>query len=168
MNVPNVVTFRRSEEAMNNEVLVDASDLILGRLASSVAKQILNGEKVIIVNAEKAIITGNREDILLRFKKRLGTRTLGSQSKAPKHPRRPDTYVRRVIRGMLPWKKPKGKKAFKRLKVFIGIPENLDRQPLSMIPQAKKIVQRGLTIGEIMTVFGWSNSSNDSVDSNYS
>ncbi|UCH37323.1 MAG: 50S ribosomal protein L13 [Candidatus Bathyarchaeota archaeon] len=141
---------------MNNEVLIDGSGLILGRLASNVAKQILHGEKVIIVNAEKIIITGNRKDILLKFKKRLETRTLGSQSKAPKHTRRPDTYVRRVIRGMLPWKKPKGKEAFKRLKVFIGIPEKLDGQTLSTIPTAKKTVQRGLTVGEMMAVFGWS------------
>jgi large subunit ribosomal protein L13 len=144
------------KEGMNNEVLIDASDLILGRLASNVAKQILHGEKVIIVNAEKIIITGNRKNILLKFKKRLETRTLGSQSKAPKHPRRPDTYVRRVIRGMLPWKKPKGKEAFKRLKVFIGIPEKLDGQTLTTIPTAKKTVQRGLTVGEMMAVFGWS------------
>jgi large subunit ribosomal protein L13 len=144
------------KEGMNNEVLIDASDLILGRLASNVAKQILHGEKVIIVNAEKIIITGNRKDILSKFKKRLETRTLGSQSKAPKHPRRPDTYVRRVIRGMLPWKNPKGMEAFKRLKVFIGIPEKLDGRILSTIPTAKKTVQRGLTVGEMMAVFGWS------------
>jgi large subunit ribosomal protein L13 len=142
---------------MDKEVLVDASDLILGRLASNVAKRMLNGEQIIIVNAEKAIITGNRENIVLKFKKRLQTRTLGSQSKAPKHSRQPDTYVRRVIRGMLPWKKPKGKKAFKRLKVFVGVPGNLDGQPLLTVPQAKKTVRLSLTVGELMSIFGWRN-----------
>lgn len=107
--------------AQQDEV-VDATNLILGRLASYVAKQALDGKHVVVVNAEKAVISGTKQRVVARAKTKLQTRTLASQEKAPTHPRRPDTYVRRVIRGMLPWKKPKGKQAFQRVRVHMGIP----------------------------------------------
>ena len=42
-------------------IVIDASGHILGRLSTNVAKRILNGEDVIVVNAEKAIIIGPKE-----------------------------------------------------------------------------------------------------------
>ncbi len=104
------------------EEIVDATNLILGRMATYVAKQALEGKRVVVVNAEKAVISGTRARVVARAKTKLQTRTLASQDKAPTHPRRPDTYVRRVIRGMLPWKKSRGKTAFSRVRVYSGIP----------------------------------------------
>jgi len=136
-------------------IVIDASDLVLGRLASNVAKRILNGEEIIVVNAENAIISGSRENAIEEVKKRLGLRTLSAQKKAPKRPRRPDGFVRRVVRGMLPWKKPKGKMAYKRLKVYIGMPEDLSGISVQTIPEAKKMVRPSITIGELLEAFGW-------------
>lgn len=113
-----------------SEEVVDATNLILGRMASYVAKQALDGKHVVVVNAEKAVISGTKARVVARAKTKLRTRTLASQEKAPTHPRRPDTYVRRVIRGMLPWKKPKGKQAFHRVRVHIGVPDDYDGKPL--------------------------------------
>ena len=113
------------------EEVVDASNLILGRLASYVAKKALDGNRMVVVNAEKAIISGTKARVVARAKTKLKTRTLASQDKAPTHPRRPDTYVRRVIRGMLPWKKPRGKMAFHRVMVHIGIPPDYTGKPLT-------------------------------------
>lgn len=135
--------------------IIDASELILGRLASNVAKRILTGEDIIVVNAEKAVITGSKKNIVEEFKTRLGTRTLGSQKKAPKHPRKPDTYVRKVVRGMLPWKKPKGKRAYKRLKVHIGVPESLGEFRIQTIPKIRKNIKPSMTVGELLKTFGW-------------
>jgi len=101
---------------------VDATNLILGRMASYVAKQALNGKRIVVINAEKAVISGTKARVVARAKSKLKTRTLASQWKAPTHPRRPDNYVRRVIRGMLPWKKSRGKEAFRRVHVYMGIP----------------------------------------------
>ncbi len=113
------------------EEVVDASNLILGRMASYVAKKALNGRRVVVVNAEKAVVSGTKARVVARAKVKLQTRTLASQEKAPTHPRRPDTYVRRVIRGMLPWKKPSGKQAFHRVRVHIGIPPDYVGKPSS-------------------------------------
>jgi len=135
--------------------VIDASGLILGRLASHVAKRILAGEEIIVVNAENAMISGSKTKIVETYKKHLETRTLTSQDKAPKHPRRPDTYVRRVVRGMIPWKKPEGKKAYRRLKVYVGLPENFTATPTQTPAEAKKSVHSFMTVGELMETFGW-------------
>jgi len=135
--------------------VIDASGLILGRLASHVAKRILNGEDIIIINAEKTIITGSKENIVGEFKTRLETKTWGSQKFAPVHARRPDRYVRRVIRGMLPWKKPRGKNAFRKLKVYISIPEKYKEVTTQTILDAKKNIRPSMTVGELLKIFGW-------------
>jgi large subunit ribosomal protein L13 len=109
----------------SDKVCLDASGMICGRLASYAAKEALRGKEVIIVNAEKAVVSGTKSRALARLLKKLQTRTLASQEKAPKHPRRPDTYLRRIIRAMLPRKKPKGRDAYRRVKVYIGIPPEL-------------------------------------------
>ena len=137
--------------------VIDASGLILGRLASYVAKQILLGEEIVVVNAENAVITGRKKSVVAKFQTRLGIRTLGTQKKAPKHARRPDTYIRRVVRGMLPWKKPKGKSAYRRLKVYISVPEDLKDAPTHSFPRARKELRPSMTVGELMTIFGWKN-----------
>lgn len=137
--------------------VIDASGTILGRLASYAAKQVLIGNEIVIVNAEKAVISGKKQRIVNDFKQHLGTKTWGSQKKAPKHPRRPDTYVRRVIRGMLPWKKARGRNAFRRLKVYISTPEDLKKAHHTYIPHAQKTLRPAMTVGELLTIFGWKN-----------
>src|SRR5207245_3899804 len=111
------------------EEIVDASNLILGRMASYVAKKALDGKSMVVINAERAVISGTKERVVARAKQKLKTRTLGNLEKSPTHPRKPDGYVRRVIRGMLPWKKPSGKQAFHRVKVYIGTPDEYRDRP---------------------------------------
>lgn len=137
--------------------VIDASGTILGRLASYAAKQVLIGNEIVIVNAEKAVISGRKQRIVNDFKQHLGTKTWGSQKKAPKHQRRPDTYVRRVIRGMLPWKKARGRNAFRRLKVYISTPEDLEKAHLTYVTKAQKTLRPAMTVGELLTIFGWKN-----------
>jgi large subunit ribosomal protein L13 len=118
------------------EEVVDASNLILGRMASYVAKQALEGKKMVVLNAEQAIISGTKARVVARAKTKLKTRTLGNQEKAPTHPRRPDNYVRRVIRGMLPWKKTHGKEAFHRVMVYIGVPKEYEGKTYNTVSHA--------------------------------
>lgn len=117
---------------MNKNTIIDASNLILGRMASVVAKRLLLGEKITIVNAEKAVISGKYDKILNTYKERLNIRTLTNPLRGPFHPRRADRLVRKTIRGMLPWKKPRGRKAFHNLKVYTGIPDQLNGDDLEI------------------------------------
>jgi len=117
-------------------LVIDATDQILGRLASYAAKNALSGNTVVVLNAEKAVISGRKSNIVEEAKRRLKTRTLANQTTAPVHQRRPDLYLRRVVRGMLPWKKAKGKAAFHRVLVFMGVPEEYASKKPSRVPDA--------------------------------
>jgi large subunit ribosomal protein L13 len=134
-------------------LLLDAKNQILGRLASFAAKQAINGEDVVVLNAEKAVISGRRKNIVEEAKRRLETRTLGTQSNAPVHQRRPDLYVRRVIRGMLPWKKAKGRAAFHKVRVFVGTPEEFTSKTVMKVPgaDASKLVSPYITLEDLAT-----------------
>ena len=118
---------------MSKEIILDAKNQILGRIASYAAKQAIDGNMVIVLNAEKAVISGSRGNIVEEAKRRLETRTLAHQEHAPVHQRRPDLYFRRVVRGMLPWSKPKGRAAFHRIHVYVGAPETFARKNITVV-----------------------------------
>lgn len=103
-------------------MIIDATNLIVGRLAAFAAKKALLREKVDVVNCEKAVITGDPNVSYEKLKQKIDR---GAPLKGPYHPRMPDRIVRRVIRGMLPWKKTRGREAFKRVMCYIGVPEEL-------------------------------------------
>ena len=134
--------------------VIDATGLILGRMASVVAKRLLMGEHIAIVNAEKAVISGRKKAVVRRYKERL---QIGHYRKGPYWPRRPDRIVWRTIRGMLPRYKEKGKKALKRLRVFIGVPEELGGVRAETIPDARadKLRCPYITVGELAEELGW-------------
>ncbi len=114
-------------------MIVDATNMILGRLAAKVAKQALNGEAVSVVNCEKAVITGDRKQI---FESYIQKFDIGQVNQGPYFPRRPDMLVRRTIRGMLPRKKPRGIAAFGRVKCYVGIPQGIKSEEAKGFPEA--------------------------------
>ena len=139
----------------NDSVLIDAKGLILGRMASNVAKRLLQGEKIIILNAEKAAISGKKQHIVIDAKNFL---EVGHPRKGPNHPRRPDRIVTRTIRGMLPRRKPKGIAAFKRLRVYLGIPIEFKDKNFQTIIEARKDKLKSpyITVGELAKeIGGW-------------
>lgn len=137
-----------------DDVIVDATGLILGRMASAIARRLLLGEKVFVVNAEKATISGKRLSIVREAKTFL---EVGHPGRGPFHPRRPDKIVRRTVRGMLPWKKPKGQQAYRRLQVYIGVPAEFQGKETQTIPdaEANKLKCPYITIGELAKEIGW-------------
>jgi large subunit ribosomal protein L13 len=134
--------------------IIDAKDLILGRMASTIAKRLLKGEKIIVVNAEKSVLSGKKKSRVIDAK---GFLEVGHPKKGPFHYRRPDRIVRRTVRGMLPYKQPKGKQAYKMLKVFIGMPEELKDQKMETLADAhaKKLRCPYFTVGEFAKEIGW-------------
>ncbi len=100
------------------DVVVDTRDCILGRVASQVAERALDGERVAVVNAERAVITGRRGDTMDVYRTRA---QLGSDS-GPYYPKRPDGILKRAIRGMVPHEKQRGREAFEQIRVYVGNP----------------------------------------------
>ncbi|MCK4498138.1 50S ribosomal protein L13 [Candidatus Bathyarchaeota archaeon] len=135
--------------------VIDATDLILGRMATVVAKRLLQGEQITILNAEKAVVSGKRSSRVKELKKRL---EIGHPRKGPYLPRQPDRFVKRSIRGMLPRKKPKGIEAYRRLRVFIGVPRELEGETMEQLPEAhvEKLKSPYITVGELVQEIGWS------------
>jgi len=129
------------------ETVIDAEGLILGRMASQVAKRLLNGERIVIVNAEKAIISGKRLSILREKQDFL---QIGHFRKGP-------MIVKNVIRGMLPRKKPRGKDALKRLRVYMGVPKDYEDKEKEKIFEADGRDLRGpyIKVSELARNIGW-------------
>ncbi len=106
-------------------IIIDASGIILGRLASFAAKKAMLGEQIRIINCEEAYISGSKSNVAARYKQK---RERGTHTTGPFFPRYPDQIVKRTIRGMLTHKKGRGKESFARIKCFIGTPSDLEGQ----------------------------------------
>jgi len=118
----------------------DATGQVLGRLASVIAKQLLNDEQVSVVYAERAIISGNKNATNAYFLAKADKKhQTGGKHKGPFVRRLPDRIVSHTIRGMLPFKKPHGREAFRRLKVYAGLPEGTDTSKVLVLEKSKKL-----------------------------
>lgn len=134
--------------------IIDAEGLLLGRMASIVAKRALGGEEIALVNAEKAVISGGRASVLLHYRVK---RARGSREGGPFFPRRPDHIVKRTIRGMLPYKRQRGIAAFKAIKTYVGVPLDLKGQPFERLDEAhidRLNTSRYITVGAVSTFLG--------------
>ncbi|MGC8478849.1 MAG: 50S ribosomal protein L13 [Candidatus Micrarchaeia archaeon] len=137
--------------------VIDAKNAIAGRLASKAAKMALNGEKVAIVNAESAIISGKKSGIIENYKTRVNLKNKVDPDNSPYWPRRPDLLLKRIIRGMLPYRKPHGKRAYDNLRVFIGVPEAFKGAKMIEVAEKnpKEIYVGYMTIGELSKRLGY-------------
>ncbi len=113
------------------DTIIDAKDCVLGRVATLAAKRALLGEKVIVINAEQAYISGRKLGTIADYMDRFET---GQIRKGPFLYRQPDRFVRRVIRGMLPRKKARGREALTRVRCYSGIPEAFASQKAIIVP----------------------------------
>ncbi len=111
-------------------MIINAENLILGRLGAFAAKKSLLGEEVKIVNCRGAVIIGKRDEILARYKQKQERTT---PRKGPFIPKTTERFVKRAIRGMLPYKKERGRTAFKRILCYNSIPESLKSKEKEII-----------------------------------
>ncbi len=132
--------------------IIDATGLILGRMATDIAKRAKNGEEVHIVNSEKAIITGaSKKSIEARYRFK---REVGTMRKGPFFPREPHLIVKRTVRGMLPYQKSDGRAAYKRIKAYIGVPKELAGQDTIQVEAAKREARSFMTVSELSRFLG--------------
>ncbi|MCK9631698.1 MAG: 50S ribosomal protein L13 [Methanoregula sp.] len=101
--------------------IINGDGMIIGRLASLVAQRGLAGEEIAIVNVEKAVISGSRARVLANYRHKRERGASGNRW-GPFVPRRPDHLMKRTIRGMLPYKRPRGVEAMKNIKCYVGVP----------------------------------------------
>ncbi|BDZ71728.1 50S ribosomal protein L13 [Methanobacterium petrolearium] len=137
-------------------MIVDGEGLVLGRLASTVSKKLLAGERVTVLNAEKIIISGNRDWAYAKYKQRVDRASISNPRRmGPKYPRRPDDIFRRTVRGMLPHKQHKGREALKGLRVHVGIPQEFEKEEINEIKEAQpKNISKSVELGKISKLLG--------------
>lgn len=132
------------------EINIDATNLVVGRMGGYAAKQALLGNTINIFNVEKAVMTGDQDYIVEKYYNlRAG---IGRPQKGPFIPRSPDRFVRRQIRGMLPYKKSRGREALKRIKCFVGVPEEFKNKKLITLEAASVEKKRAFKITKISDV----------------
>jgi len=133
--------------------IYDASGQILGRISTRIAKDLLKGETVKVVNCEKAVISGDPKATEKHYFER---RKRGDPHHGPFFPRTPKGIVRRTIRGMLPFHSPRGRDALRRLRVYVGIPDDLQNKEFIRINEAdvNKLRCKHITVGDLSLVLG--------------
>lgn len=151
------IQFETTQQRHRNEVIVDATDCIAGRMCSRVSKLLLKGNRVSVVNSENAMLSGDRYMTINLYKEYLEISSVTNPIHRPFHPRRPDTILTRMVRGMIPKTKTSGIEAFKRLRVYIGVPEELRNKKAEFIQDAKitRAPSKYISVGDVAKEIGW-------------
>ena len=141
-------------------IVVDAKGHLAGRLASYVAKEALNGQRITIVRCEKTLISGSKYRNKLKLMDFRNKRMSTNPKKGPIHQKSPSQILLRKIRGMIPHKTPIGAAAIGRVKCYDGCPLSLNATKKFVVRDALKCVRlkprsRHCCLGDVATVCGW-------------
>jgi large subunit ribosomal protein L13Ae len=142
------------------QILIDGSGHLLGRLASVVAKAILQGQRIVLVRCEEINISGSFYRNKLKYLKFLKLRCNVKPSRGPFHLRAPSRIFWRTVRGMIPHKTKRGAEALNRLKVYEGIPPPYDKKKRMVVPCALRVLRlkpgrKYCVLGRLSHEVGW-------------
>ncbi|MBD3398311.1 50S ribosomal protein L13 [Candidatus Micrarchaeota archaeon] len=136
-------------------IVIDAGNARIGRVGTFVAKKLLEGEEIQVINAEEAVISGDPQKTLERYIQRRQFQFKGNPEKSPYWPKVPDRFVKRLIRGMLPRKKASGRNAYKNLKVHIGKPAEIKGEPIRVEGADAGRLNRYIKVSELCRKLGY-------------
>ena len=143
---------------MKRQVVIDASGQIVGRMATRIAKMLLEGFEVYVINAEKAVFSGRPEMVINAYRLLLDVKTHKNPYRTKiKRPRTPQALIKDAVKGMLPKENSRGREALKRLKVYIGEPElNLNADKVKFPDaDARRLSGKYITVAEVAKRMGW-------------
>jgi large subunit ribosomal protein L13 len=121
----------KQDEITRDWVVMDAADQVLGRLASEAARilrgkhkaeftpHLDTGDFVVIVNAEKIRLTGNKKDDKTYYRHSGRPGSLKSETARERLDRYPERVIEAAVWGMLP-KNRLGRQLLRKLKVYSG------------------------------------------------
>lgn len=130
-------------------MIIDAEGQVLGRLASQVAKRVMEGKEVKVVNCDKTIITGDPDETIEECLEKKG---IGDPHHGPYSFENPEGIFRRTVRGMLPMKKSKGERALKNLKTYSRNP--LDEEGEKISKGTEEITTNYITLEKLSERIG--------------
>ncbi len=121
----------KSHEVKRDWLVVDASDKVLGRLATEIARRLRGkhkaeytphvdtGDYIIVTNAEKVIVTGRKFTDKMYYRHTGYPGGIKSDSFEKLQARNPVRIIELAVKGMLP-KNPLGREMYRKLKVYVG------------------------------------------------
>lgn len=141
-------------------VIVDGRGHLMGRLASIVAKQLLEGQSVTVVRCDEINLSGHLANNRIKFMKYLRKRMNTNPRKGPYHHRAPSMIFYKAVRGMVPRKSPHGQAALSRLSVFDGVPHPYDTKKKMVVPAALRVLKLNpqsqfCVLGDLSATIGW-------------
>ena len=144
---------------LSKPIVVDGTNLIAGRVCSNVAKLLRKGNRVSIVNCEKIMISGKKASIIGEYEDFLKISSIIHPQHGPFHPRRPDTIIKRMIRGMQTKEKPSKKTDLARLRTYIGVPKEVKGLKKIQIENSKitRVSSKYTTMAELSRYIGGTN-----------
>lgn len=143
------------------EIVIDAKGHIMGRLAANIAKELLSGQRIVVVRVEQVVMSGSlfrRKTDYMEFLGKANNKN--PRRGGPYHFKAPARLFWRTVRGMLPHKLERGKAALERLKVFEGMPHPYSQRKRVCVPTALRVVRLGSNrkscqLHELSTKIGW-------------
>jgi large subunit ribosomal protein L13 len=132
-------------------MIIDGSNCVLGRVATVVAKKALAGEPVTIINAEKIVITGNPVSVVREYRALFEIRNIAKPVRSPHWSKRPDLFVKRSIRGMLPRRTERGTEALARIRAYIGD----NGMKGEKVAEHNNPAAKTITVLELCKALGW-------------
>jgi ribosomal protein uL13 len=135
-------------------IVYDGENCVLGRVASQAAKKLIEGEEVVIVNAEKMVITGSEDTIMEHYLHKMSVKNSANPKHSPSFSRRPDYLVKKTITGMLPSESPRKQAGARRLMAFIGVPKEYEGKA-TKICELTDMKKRHVTIEYLSKKLGW-------------
>ena len=145
---------------MADTVVIDGKGHLLGRLASIVAKQLLSGQKLVVVRCEEILMSGSLTRAKVKYAQFRQKKVNTNPARGPYHFRSPARIFWRTVRGMTPHKTPRGQVALGRLATFEGVPEPYDKTKRMVVPDALKVIRlkserNFCVLGDLSAAFGW-------------
>ncbi len=125
--------------------VIDATDLVLGRMAVAVATvlkgkhkptytpHIDGGDYVVVINAEKIAVTGNKLEGKKYYRHSQYAGGLKVRTLAEQQAKKPESIIEKAVRGMLP-KGPQGDNMYRRLYVYVGSEHQQEAQKPEAFP----------------------------------
>lgn len=141
-----------AEYDVDEATLIDGEGAVLGRLASDVASRSLDGEKVVIVNAEDIVVSGEKDEVVQKYREKVEK----GSDRGPYHPRRPDAIAKRSVRGMLPYKRQRGKDAYSSIRFYVGVPADYEDAEFETPDRTVEDIGKAgyVTLGEVSEKIG--------------
>ncbi|MFB6175345.1 MAG: 50S ribosomal protein L13 [Candidatus Nanohalobium sp.] len=132
--------------------VINAENKVLGRLASSIARSVKDGEEVRVVNSEKAVISGDEAEIKDQYKTKYDR---GRKDFGPYYPKRPDKILKRTVRGMLPDSEKRGREMHSRVRTYLGVPDEFEPEEVD-VKEGDELKNRNyVKLGDVSKHIGW-------------